>query len=228
MLPHDRTQQPEPAELPDSPMQTSSQIPVGPLPAHRIRIKQSRLWICILGAGLVAGLIAWGIGEAMYGLFQWNDASDVLRAYPAELKKLGPNEQREFITKRMIEARSRAESRQYGDRLRSARCSPRPGTGPCRRIGDGLEPIGSAGWVDWFRAGWITGRRDGLPSGPALLQVFFPDLRLGSAFGHSCRTAAPAGCRLWVCARDRPGWTADGPPRHAVGSHGRSYCRPCL
>jgi hypothetical protein len=76
-----------------------------------IRIKPIRLWLCTLGAGLLAGLIAWGIGEAAYGLFQWNDAKDVLKAYPAELKKLGPNEQREFITKRMIEARSRAESR---------------------------------------------------------------------------------------------------------------------
>jgi hypothetical protein len=110
MLPHDPTQQTQPTERPDSPVEASSQTSVGFSPADPVRIKSTRLWSRTLGAGMVAGLIAGGIGEAAYGLFQWNDARDVLKAYSSELKKLGPYEQNEFITKRMVEARVRAES----------------------------------------------------------------------------------------------------------------------
>lgn len=68
------------------------------------------LLILLLG-GLVAGLISFGIGEATYGLFQWNDARDVIAAHRDELNRLGPYEQNAFITSKMKAARTAAESR---------------------------------------------------------------------------------------------------------------------
>jgi hypothetical protein len=59
---------------------------------------------------VLAGLIGWAVGEATYGLIRWDDAKDVLQKYGAELKKLGPYEQSDFITKRMTEAHCLSES----------------------------------------------------------------------------------------------------------------------
>jgi hypothetical protein len=70
-----------------------------------------RLFPCV-GVALLAGLISFGFGEASYGLFRWDDARDVKAAHQSELSRLGPYAQNEFITKKMMEARSVAESRQ--------------------------------------------------------------------------------------------------------------------
>src|SRR5262245_41147317 len=70
-----------------------------------------RLLPTALAAGLVAGLLAWAIGEATYGLFVWNDAGPIKQAYKSELSKLGPYAQSEFITQKMAAARPVAESR---------------------------------------------------------------------------------------------------------------------
>ena len=227
MLPNDKAQRPEPAELPDSPVQTPGHMYVGPSPAEPIRIKPTRLWICTLGAGLVAGLIAWGVGEATYGLFQWNDAKDVLKAYPAELKKLGPNEQREFITKKMIEARSRAESRNTAIAFGVLGAVLGLALGRAGGLVTGSSRSGArAGWIGFAVAGAL-GAVMAFPVVPLYYKYLFR-LRLDRPVSHSCRTAASAGCRLWVCSRDRPGWTADGRPRDAVGHHGGFDCRPCL
>jgi hypothetical protein len=76
------------------------------------RHTQSRyLWLAVLSAGLLGGLAAWGAGELTYGLYQWDDANDVIRAHRAELSKMGPYEKNEFIARKMVEERTRAESR---------------------------------------------------------------------------------------------------------------------
>ncbi len=67
--------------------------------------------LCIVGAGLLAGLIAWGIGELTFGLYRWDDANDVIKVYRTELSNLGPYAKNEFIAAKMVEARARAESR---------------------------------------------------------------------------------------------------------------------
>jgi hypothetical protein len=65
-----------------------------------------------MGVALLASLISFGVGEATYGFFRWDDARDVKAAHASELSRLGPYAQNEFITKKMMEARSVAESRQ--------------------------------------------------------------------------------------------------------------------
>jgi hypothetical protein len=70
-----------------------------------------RLWLTVLGAGLLAGLVAWGAGELTFGLYHWDDANDVIKVYKTELSKLGPYAKNEFIAGKMVEARARAESR---------------------------------------------------------------------------------------------------------------------
>lgn len=68
-------------------------------------------WMAILGGALLAGLISFGVGEATYGLFRWNDARDVISAYSNELNRLGPYERNAFITTKMMSARGVMESR---------------------------------------------------------------------------------------------------------------------
>jgi hypothetical protein len=76
-------------------------------PPSRSRV----LWLLILGAGLIGGLAAWGAGELTYGLYRWDDANDIIRDHRAELSKMGPYQKNEFIALKMIEERTRAESR---------------------------------------------------------------------------------------------------------------------
>jgi hypothetical protein len=60
---------------------------------------------------LFAGLAAWGAGELSNGLYRWDDANDTIRAHRAELSKMGPYEKNEFLARKMVEERTRAESR---------------------------------------------------------------------------------------------------------------------
>jgi hypothetical protein len=85
-------------------------VPGGDSTKHTGKVRTSRLWSLALGAGLLAALIGWAVGEATYGLIRWDDARDVLQKYSAELKKMGPYEQTDFITKRMTETHSLSES----------------------------------------------------------------------------------------------------------------------
>lgn len=69
------------------------------------------LVVALVAAGLIASLASFGIGEATYGLYRWNDARDVIAAHQNELNRLGPYERNAFITRKMTEARTVVESR---------------------------------------------------------------------------------------------------------------------
>jgi hypothetical protein len=64
-----------------------------------------------LGAALLASLVSFGIGEATYEMYRWNDARDVIAAHHDELSRLGVYDQNAFITRKMLEARSVVETR---------------------------------------------------------------------------------------------------------------------